>query len=461
MKKTFFRIFLTLLMTLFFGTLILVSISQKDKNVLITVNATNTPNIDYQLFYITEDGQESFNEQESIKINVPEHLSFQNIKFNLPVQKIKNFRLDIGSGLSVVDIASIEVREAGKRASISGSELGDFVKNDISQYTTDGKYISLHIDGQDPYIYPNKLTDFLTIHSEKGSVLQVIKYVGYFAVIFLVTFLFVEFIGKKGLYSFARDIYISRQIIMELAKKDLKNRYLGSYLGIVWAFVQPIVSILVFWFVFQVGFRSAPINDYPFILWLVTGIVPWFYFAEVFQGGSTAIIDNAFLVKKIVFKISILPLIRMVSSLFVHLFFVLIIFILYLAYGYGINIHYFEFVYYSLSMFALLIGLNWLTSGLTIFLKDLGQIISIIVQMGFWITPVLWNYEIMPAKYQFILKANPMYYIVQGYRSCFIYHKGFWETPIQTIYFWAITILVFAFGGLVFKKLKPHFADIL
>lgn len=77
--------------------------------------------------------------------------------------------------------------------------------------------------------------------------------------------------------SFFKDIYLNRRLILQLSVKDLKDKYLGSYLGFLWAVIQPTISILIFWFIFQVGFKSMPVDNYPFILWLVAGIIPWFF----------------------------------------------------------------------------------------------------------------------------------------------------------------------------------------
>lgn len=111
-------------------------------------------------------------------------------------------------------------------------------------------------------------------------------------------------------FNFSQAMIKSRHIIFELARQDLKARYLGSYLGIVWAFIQPVISILIFWFVFQVGFKSTPVNNVPFILWLTAGMVPWFFFSDSILGATNSILDNSFLVKKVLFRVSILPITR-------------------------------------------------------------------------------------------------------------------------------------------------------
>ena len=109
----------------------------------------------------------------------------------------------------------------------------------------------------------------------------------------------------------------NRKLIFSLAKNDFKTRFAGSYLGIFWAFVQPVVTILVYWFVFQVGFRNGTVDEFPFVLWLTAGLVPWFYFSEALMGATNSLLEYSYLVKKVVFNIDILPVIKVLSALFV------------------------------------------------------------------------------------------------------------------------------------------------
>ena len=112
------------------------------------------------------------------------------------------------------------------------------------------------------------------------------------------------------------ELYHNRKLIFSLAKNDFKTKYAGSYLGIVWAFIQPVVTILVYWFVFSVGLKAGTVSNYPFVLYLVSGIVPWFFFQDALNGGTNALLEYNYLVKKVVFKISILPILHCLSMHF-------------------------------------------------------------------------------------------------------------------------------------------------
>ncbi|MBN1114993.1 MAG: ABC transporter permease [Oligoflexia bacterium] len=258
-----------------------------------------------------------------------------------------------------------------------------------------------------------------------------------------------------------RDFIKYRWMIIDLTRSDFRNRYLGSYLGMLWAFISPMVTIAVFVFVFQVGFRVAPIGDIPFILWLTTGIIPWFYFSDAFSQASSSIVEYDFLVKKIVFRVSFLPLIKVFSAVFIHLCFVALIFVMCVYYGFSPSLYWLQIGYYLVASVFLLVGLSWISASIMVFTRDVANMIAIIIQFGFWMTPIFWRIENIPVKYQMIIKLNPVFYIVQGYRDSLIFNKWFWQRPVITLYFWAASILIFLAGLVIFKKTRPHFADVM
>lgn len=265
----------------------------------------------------------------------------------------------------------------------------------------------------------------------------------------------------KAFFIFLFDLYRNRVLIRQLTLRDFRTRYLGSYLGMLWAFIQPTVTILIFWFVFEVGFKSAPVGDFPFILWLITGIIPWFFIADTLSSATNSIVENSFLVKKVVFRVSMLPIVKLLSALVIHLFFVVVIFLFYMSYGIRLTLYSLQVLYYAFAMIVLLLGISWMASALIIFLKDVGQIVAMFLQFGFWITPIFWAIDMVPEKYMLFIKLNPIYYIIQGYRDSFIHKVWFWEHPLYSIYYWGITVIIFVSGAIVFNRLRPHFADVL
>ncbi len=258
-----------------------------------------------------------------------------------------------------------------------------------------------------------------------------------------------------------KDIYEKRRLIIELAKSDFKKKFVGSYFGIFWMFAQPIVNVLIYYLVFQVGFKSNPVENMPYVLWLLPGIVPWFFFNEALAGGVITLSAYQHLVKKIVFKIDILPMVRIVSSLFLHLIFLFITFIVFLLFGEMPSVWWIQGIYYLICNICLIIGFVYFTSAINVFFKDMNQIVNICLQFGFWLAPIMWDESVMPFQVQFLLRFNPFTYIVNGFRDSFVYHRGFWENPSLTVYFWGFTIVLVMIGTSLYKRLEPHFADVL
>ncbi|KAF6621083.1 ABC transporter permease [Paenibacillus sp. EKM102P] len=258
-----------------------------------------------------------------------------------------------------------------------------------------------------------------------------------------------------------KEFYNSKGLILKLAKNDFWAKYASSQLGILWAFVQPLMTIIVYWFIFEIGFRVVPLNNIPYILWLMCGLIPWFFFSEALGNSTNSLIEYSYLVKKVVFKVSILPSIKIISALFVHVFFMAFLLYVYFLHGYEPTIYMLQLFYYLFALCFLLLGLSYITASCVIFFRDLNQIVAIILQFGIWLSPILWQPSLFPAKYLTLLKLNPMYYIVEGYRDSLVSEVWFWQKPEMTLYFWCVSFIVFLVGALFYKKLKPHFADVL
>lgn len=258
-----------------------------------------------------------------------------------------------------------------------------------------------------------------------------------------------------------KGIWEKRKLINTLSKADFRKKFVGSYFGIIWMFIQPIVTILIYYFVFQVAMKATPATDKPYVIWLIPGIVPWFFFNEVLIAGTNCMYDYQHLVKKMVFNVSILPIVKTISSLFLHFIFIWIMLIVYLLFGETPSLYWLQIFYYLPAMLVLVLGIIYITASVNVVFKDMGQIVNIFLQFGFWLAPIMWDLSMLPEKFHILIKLNPFYYIVQGYRDAFVFHEGFWEKPELTIYYWIITLIIFALGQFMFKRLKPHFADVL
>jgi len=249
---------------------------------------------------------------------------------------------------------------------------------------------------------------------------------------------------------------------LELSKRELKTKYTGSYLGPAWLFLEPICFICILWFVFTIGFRGGgTVGDVPFIVFLSTGIVCWNYFSENFSANTGLVKQYSFLLTQTDVALSILPIVKIISSLVAHGALILFVVIITAVNKIYPTFYLLQIFYYTVPMMALLLGLGWFTSALNVFVNDVAMLVNVLVQFGFWLTPILWNYEMAGPKYLPIIKLNPMFYIIQGYRDCIFNKIGFWEKPLGTLYYWAFTAVILLLGALVFKRLRPHFAAVV
>ena len=258
------------------------------------------------------------------------------------------------------------------------------------------------------------------------------------------------------------EIIIQRKgAIYELAKRDFQAQNRNTYLGIIWGYIQPLTYIVLLILVFNIGLRTNPAGDVPFAVYLITGMIPWQFFTGTLISVTGVVKSYSFLVKQGDFSLSILHVANILSAIIPHLLLMLITTIVCWAYGLLPNFYMLQFIYYLAAMSFLLLGLGWISSSTSIFVQDVSNVIIIITQFGFWFTPIIWNIEKVPQKYHWIIKLNPMCYIINGYRDSFIYKVPFWEKPMDTLYFWIVTLLALVIGVMVFRKLKPHFGEVI
>ncbi|MBQ6805884.1 MAG: ABC transporter permease [Lachnospiraceae bacterium] len=283
----------------------------------------------------------------------------------------------------------------------------------------------------------------------------------------LITFTCIIFaLFYDGLTTIPTELFQSRKLIWKLAKNDFKKRYAGSYLGIIWAMAQPVVTVVMYWIVFDRVFdtRSQLVAsgvEVPYVLYLTAGLVPWFYFSEAITQGTMALLEYTYLVKQVVFNISILPIIKVVAATFIHIFFIGILLIVSIGYGYYPSIYTLQLFYYSFCLFLLVLGMSYFTCAIVVFFRDLQQVINIALQIGMWATPILWDISMLTDNMKTFFKLNPLVYIVNGYRSAIYEEVWFWEHFYSSTYFWIFTISLFCIGTLIFRKLRVHFADVL
>lgn len=417
----------------------------------------------FQVFYSNNN---TWQEENSSRVQYLNPQNKMEMVYSIPDDS-REIRFDLGEKNESIEISDLNLNYFGKKIKLDINKLyqGRNAES-LGNTEVNGDSITIDINILDPYmVYTLDDTEIAEIIQNKNVFNVALKV--FMCLVFDLIILVLVF-KSKSTREIILDLVKNNKLIMRLAKTDFKTKYAGSYLGIIWAFIQPIVTIIVYWFVFQYGLKSgSPITGVPFALWFITGLVPWFFFSEALVNATNCMLEYSYLVKKVVFKISILPAVKIISSFFVHIAFMIFLIVLFIIYKLlgiynGIDLIYLvQMLYYSLCTFILVLGISYITSSVVVFFRDLGQLINIILQVGMWMTPIMWSYKIFPEKYQWILKANPLFYIVEGYRDSLINHIWFWNKGNETVVFWCTTLLIFLIGTVVFKKLKPHFADVL
>lgn len=256
----------------------------------------------------------------------------------------------------------------------------------------------------------------------------------------------------------------SRRVVLALTWQDLRNRYVGATFGLFWSFIQPLIMALILWFVFAVALQAKPIHGVPFIAWFLVSVAAWNFFAESLGTATQVFREYAFLVKKVRFQIEILPLIKILAAAFVHFLFLAVVIVVLLTQGVGVSWFWLQTLYYMAALVLLVQGLSWITASLNVFSRDVAYGVQVLLQLGFWVSPVFWEFDMIPQQFQalaWLLRLNPFVYIVQGYRHSLVEQIPFWSDWRLMLYFWCFTLAVWLAGYFIFKKLKPQFADVL
>lgn len=254
----------------------------------------------------------------------------------------------------------------------------------------------------------------------------------------------------------------NREMIVDLAVNDIALQYAGSAFGVFWAFFKPVMTILIYAVVFQFGMKStSPVAGIPYIVWFAAGMIPWFFFSDGIRSVTNVYLDYSYLVKKLVFNIELLPVIKILSALFVHAVFLGLMLVIVAVTGVGVSIYALQIIYYVICTITAIYAVGKFTSSIVLFFRDLAPIVNIGLEVGTWVTPIIWSYTILQGPLKLIAYINPVFYLVEGYRDCFFNHIWFWEKGGLTLYYWAFMAVLLIAGRRTYNKLRPEFADVL
>lgn len=256
-------------------------------------------------------------------------------------------------------------------------------------------------------------------------------------------------------------------LIRRLSLYELKSKNKNNYLGMAWEVINPVIQILIYWFVFgsirqRADIEIAPGMNVPFILWLICGFILWVFFYQSMIQGSKSIYTRLRMLSKMNFPMSVIPNIVIFSQFYIHIALLLIALIIFQLSGYFISIYFIQLVYFIFATFCLVFSFSLITSTLSTIIRDVHMFLNSTLRMLLYLSPVLWQMTILDEKIQFILKLNPLYYLIEGYRAAFFgvnwYFIVHWK---YTLYFWGIVFILYLIGASLHVKFRRHFIDYL
>ena len=254
-----------------------------------------------------------------------------------------------------------------------------------------------------------------------------------------------------------------RQQIFKLAKADINKTYRGAALGWSWAIIKPAVTIFVYWFAFSIGLRAGKdVNGFPFFLWLIAGIIPWFYIGDMISQGVDAIRKYSYLVTKMKFPVSTIPTFFSLSKLSINLILIGVMILIFIFMGYIPDIYIIQLPFYIICMFIFLTIWGLFASLLGAISKDFANLVKAFVTAVFWLSGILWNANTITIPWvKKFLMINPVTFLVNGFRNCLIDKVWFFEQPKELICFIIVTALMLLLSIWAYKKLKKEIPDVL
>lgn len=260
-----------------------------------------------------------------------------------------------------------------------------------------------------------------------------------------------------------KDHFQYKQQIFKLAKADLIKTYRGAALGWAWAIIKPAVTIFVYWFAFQIGLKGGKdVNSFPFFLWLISGVVPWFYMSDMLTGGTESIRKYSYLVTKMKFPVSTIPTFVSISKFMVHIVLLIIVILIFTGMGYFPDLYILQLPFYMLLNFIFFTVFALFSSLLASMSKDFANLVKSLVTAVFWLSGIIFNVNTIDIPWlKSLLMINPVTFLVEGYRNCFINQVWFWEQPKRLMYFGIILLVLILLAIWTYRRLRKEIPDVL
>ena len=251
-----------------------------------------------------------------------------------------------------------------------------------------------------------------------------------------------------------KNLYNYRELLKTSVKKEVRSKYKNSFLGVVWSFLNPLLQIVVYAIIFSLILKNKQEN---YAIFLCCGIIPWTFFSSAINKSAFTIIENGNIIKKVYFPREIIPISVVVAEAINFLISTIIILGFVIIGGIGITKYLLFYPIILITQYLVIISIAFVVSSICVYFRDLQHFIGIILQLLFYATPIIYSQDNIPSEYQWILKINPMTYIINAYRDIFYYQKAFEILPLIMLLF--IGIVTSYVGYKIFYKLQKGFAE--
>lgn len=255
----------------------------------------------------------------------------------------------------------------------------------------------------------------------------------------------------------------NRVVSYRLARFNVDNKWANSYLGSFWDYLEPLLFIATYFLVFGLGFYQGEVGGQPYLLWLITAIIPWFYIQGVYNRGLTSVKGQIATLSKTRFPFSVAIIIPMMEEFRRYLVMTAAFLVVMILYGYTPNIYWLQFFYAVFAMVMMLLALNLINSTLTILIPDYKAAMMALFRLIFYSSGVIVNLnsDSMPYIVTAILKLSPFNYVVNTFRDTFLYQRWFWQDPGYTLFFWGLISLLLFIGTFMHMRFRGAFTELV
>lgn len=263
----------------------------------------------------------------------------------------------------------------------------------------------------------------------------------------------VRYVVKENAENLYRTFSIARYEILA----DMRD----SRLGLFWNFANPLIQMVTYWFVFGFVLQRNEMDGIDYLSWLLGGMVMWFFISPCITNGCKAIYQKKGIITKMKFPVSILPATVVFKEAFNHFCLMCCALVLFIIKGHYPSLYWFGLLYYFACAILFAISLSMVTSVLNMLARDVQKFIQAIMRLLMYFTPLFWNVNTVSSTVRRIIKLNPIFYLVTGYRDCFFYQQGILYYWKQMLVFWVWTVVLFWFGSTIMYRFRMKFIDMI